>query len=554
MSRKNQLKNKLIFLTFFILAALVAGYSLSWGLPLPFHPDERNMALAVLNLKCSSFLNCLHPNFFAYGQFPLYFSYFFIKFLKFLRGDVSPITFTEAVIGLRSLSVLASLGYVFVLLRVFEKVNDLNKSKYFFGFLLVFSPFFIQFSHFGTTEAVLMFTYTVLVYISLNILHSKKIRSLDLLKTGFVLGLGIASKISAASFILVPAIALILREKNLKKILFPIALILGYAVFISFFLSPYSFLDFRSFFHSLSYEIGVAQGKFKVFYTKQFDWSLPILFQVFLILPYSLGFVSVILLIISLVKLPNTKEFLFLKLSFLLFFFSQAVLYTKWTRFIAPVFPLGFLLSFVVLSKFKNRWIKILLGVLMFLQGFGFFMVYVKEDPRFAASRWMIANIPSRAVILTETANVVDLPVFKSPVFYYPNYEYYSFNFYDLDVNPILQVEFKRILARADYIIVPSRRVFLNHTCEYPRESFVHKFFIVLQKFAFQPGYCEKRKKAYPILNWYYKNLFNGKLGFRLVAEFENYPRFLFIPIIDELAEETVTVFDHPVVRIYKRN
>lgn len=47
---------------------------ISWGLPYPMHPDERNMAVAVESLKLSEHLN---PHFFAYGQLPLYLAYFF---------------------------------------------------------------------------------------------------------------------------------------------------------------------------------------------------------------------------------------------------------------------------------------------------------------------------------------------------------------------------------------------------------------------------------------------------------------------------------------------
>ena len=53
-------------------------------------------------------------------------------------------------------------------------------------------------------------------------------------------------------------------------------------------------------------------------------------------------------------------------------------------------------------------------------------------------------------------------------------------------------------------------------------------------------------KQKYPILNKYYDDLFSGKLGFTKVAEFS-------AGLNDEQAEETWTVFDHPVIRIYKK-
>jgi hypothetical protein len=60
-------------------------------------------------------------------------------------------------------------------------------------------------------------------------------------------------------------------------------------------------------------------------------------------------------------------------------------------------------------------------------------------------------------------------------------------------------------------------------------------------------------------LNSYYANLFSPNSHFTQIAEFTSYPqvRILGKNIIqfpDEMAEETWTVFDHPVVRVYKRS
>ena len=86
-----------------------------------------------------------------------------------------------------------------------------------------------------------------------------------------------------------------------------------------------------------------------------------------------------------------------------------------------------------------------------------------------------------------------------------------------MDQSLELQLELSNHLEKADYIFVPSRRIFANHS-----------------------------KKTYPILNQYYEDLFSGKLGFEKVAEFSS-------GLNDEQAEETWTVFDHPVIRIYKK-
>ena len=56
----------------------------------------------------------------------------------------------------------------------------------------------------------------------------------------------------------------------------------------------------------------------------------------------------------------------------------------------------------------------------------------------------------------------------------------------------------------------------------------------------------------------FYDKLFNGKLGFKQIKTVHSYPKLsLFgfkIEFPDETAEETWSVFDHPVIRVFKKN
>ena len=134
-------------------------------------------------------------------------------------------------------------------------------------------------------------------------------------------------------------------------------------------------------------------------------------------------------------------------------------------------------------------------------------------DSRIKASEWIVENIPSGSVLISETANVVDIPVGNLKG---KSYEIIVSNLYDIDNDEMLYKTFQNDLKRADYILIPSRRVFASHL-----------------------------GKTYIKIDKYYMELFSGKLGFKKVAEFKY--------LDDELAEETFSVFDHPVVRIYKR-
>jgi hypothetical protein len=160
--------------------------------------------------------------------------------------------------------------------------------------------------------------------------------------------------------------------------------------------------------------------------------------------------------------------------------------------------------------------------------GIAYVSVYANEDVRVKASRWINENIPENSYILSETANVVDIPLYLPDTFN-KNYQTISFNMYELDNDPALQMELVEHLSKAQYVFVPSRRIFANH-----------------------------HPSVFPSIANYYDGLFSGKLGFGQVAEITSYPKISFagytlIELPDENAEETWTVFDHPVIRIYKR-
>jgi uncharacterized membrane protein (UPF0127 family) len=194
--------------------------------------------------------------------------------------------------------------------------------------------------------------------------------------------------------------------------------------------------------------------------------------------------------------------------------------------------------------------------ILYVLPGFAHLSIYRTPDVRFQASKWVYENIPEDAYILSETANVVDIPIptlnGKRQTSNIKNYNYVSFNFYDLDEQTQLQYQLRNHLSQADYIFVPSRRIFTNHTCQNFQFS-IFNFQSINNKS------CQYLQSKYPLLNKYYEDLFSGRLGFTQVAQFSSFPKICLFNVScltfdDEAAEETWSVFDHPVIRIYKKN
>lgn len=197
------------------------------------------------------------------------------------------------------------------------------------------------------------------------------------------------------------------------------------------------------------------------------------------------------------------------------------------------------------------------------LPGIAYLHIYQAPDARVQASKWIYSHIPAGSNILFETANVVDIPVQSSKLLTTPrlrgtskaqNYQTTSFDFYALDSDNALAGELKKHIEDADYIFVPSSRIFANHTCLNPDGRL--GIFSILN--GYSKSRCDRLEKEYPRLNEYYRKLFSGDLGFVQVAEFTSYPTINFLnnklfEQKDERSEETWTVFDHPVIRIYKR-
>jgi len=181
------------------------------------HPDERNMAVALSQLVCKfkphqfDLENCFNPHFFAYGQLPLYLSYFLIWVFKGFSsfGEIN-ILFEEATIVLRFISALSSLFSAVIVIEILKIIT--KKEKFFWWLMVIFSPFFIQFSHFGTTESLLTFFYLLLIFFSLLLFEKKMTFKKFIFLSSLVFGLSLATKVSSLIYSFLPIFAIFLTN------------------------------------------------------------------------------------------------------------------------------------------------------------------------------------------------------------------------------------------------------------------------------------------------------------------------------------------------------
>lgn len=527
-------KNKKLFLYIFLLT-LTGGffrfYNLNWDSGNFFHPDERNIANAVSNIK---FFSQMNPNFFAYGGFLIYLYHATGEIILRLTNNPAWIYDWGHInmVG-RFYSALFStltIPLIFIIAK-----NSFNKyTGIIASILTTFSVTFIQTSHYSITENFLIFISILICLSSIKLLKARKLR--DYMLCGVFVGVAVATKTTALALVIFPLVAHLLTVAKhpysfVKRVgLLSIFLCTSFLVFTLF--SPYTFLKLGKFIESMRYESGVALGTLPVPYTLQFNNTIPYLFQIknfiWQIGPIAyLAIPAVILFILMLFKTKNHKFILLISFP-LIYFLYVGFWHTKFIRFMLPVLPFIIILISYFLFVIQNR-IKVLGKMLMLLSIFltilwalAFFSIYTKGQTRITASKWIYNNIPVNSKILGEHWDD-GLPVaIKSS---YPSkYNIEQLTIYEPD-NAKKANYYADKLSKADYLIINSRRLY---------------------------GTLINLPNKYPLTSRYYKLLFNNKLGYKKVAQFTSYPSILGIEINDDASEETFQVYDHPKVIVFK--
>lgn len=516
------------------VSAFFRFYNLDWDGGNYFHPDERNIANAVTKIH---FFSQLDPQFFAYGGFTIYLYRFAGDLLSLLTKDISWTTNWGNInivgrIFSAFFSTLTIIPLYFLAKQLFDKKTALISAA-----LFAFTVTSIQTAHYAVTESLITL---IGVTISLfSILSYRKMRLFYTLILGILIGIGVASKTSALSFIIIPFLSYFISFVGEKKIKLTIILkhlfvflLTGFLVFLIF--SPYTFLNFNKFIESMKYESGVATGSLPVVYTLQFDHTISYLFQITnlfwqigpLVFFSILGFTFIIFKAFK--NRKEDKRLLIFIVSPLLYFMYIGLWHTKFIRYMMPMVPFlvisaAFLLN-EISSKFKllgNILIVITISVTIFWV-IAFFSIYTKPQTRISASKWFYKNVPTNAKVLGEQwDDGLPIPIGSSSP---TKYKITQLAMYKPDnEQKVNYLSF--YLSNSDYIIFNSRRLY---------------------------GTLINLSDKYPITSKYYKLLFEGKLGYEKVAEFTSYPSFLGLTINDDKSEETFQVYDHPKVMILK--
>lgn len=538
---------KTIIILLIGIALVTRLFALDWGSPYFFHPDERNIASSITQLR---FPDNLNPHFFAYGSLPLY-AIFLIGLLhNFLTSchlslPQCFVPFEQAILISRFLSSILSLLLLLLIYKTTQMLQNKSTGKI-AVILSIFSVGLIQFSHFGTYEIWTSFFVMLLLFYCLHIITHTKRRYLFLssIICGILCAIKISNLVFLPLFICINTYALMTLHKQsgfsfMIRFIRETLVITLITALVFFLTNPYVLLDTQSFLQSFQYESAVATGITSVFYTGEFFGTIPVIFQLIKVYPF---------LINPLLTLVMPFAFLFIlftglrrkKITYILVcgfffttFFSQVFLFVKWSRYLVPTLPFIYImialtitdLAHTIRQPHKTMFLRYVL-VLCILTGGLFTLAYGKtvlfsKDSRVLASTWAAQHIPQLAPILSESYDLGVLPFNH----YFPQIN--LFNFYEMDTGNISHYELTTRIQEHDYFLVSSQRLLgtrMQNAKKFPEG---YAFYSQLQQ---QHAFIKIYETPCDI---FCKILYMGN------------PLFSF--------EQTTSVFDHPIVQIYKK-
>ncbi|MHB0858444.1 MAG: DUF2298 domain-containing protein [Anaerolineae bacterium] len=222
-------------------------------------------------------------------------------------------------------------------------------------------------------------------------------------------------------------------------------------------------------------------------------------------------------------------------------FFFQSIQFVKTVRYMLPIYPTmavlaGFGLVWLwdrarVARPSAVRWTGLVarLAVAAVVLGtafwaFAFTGIYTRPGSRIAASHWIYEHIPPGSSISFE---MWDDPV---PLNLDGRIGDQLYNTVRMEPywedTPEKREALYQWLEQTEYIALSSNRLY---------------------------GSIPRLPGRYPMTTRYYETLFSGELGYDHLVTFTSRPQLLGLEIVDDDADESFTVYDHPKVTLFKK-
>lgn len=467
----------------------------------------------------------------------------------------------------RVYSVLAGVGTI-ALLYVLGARCYSRAVGFLAALFLALTVLHIQLCHYSAFDVLLVF----FIVLALNFFERVQARGTlwAYAFSGMAVGAAVATKFSAlplALLFILPHLLYLFslrREKNSATMSVPgrfllawlglaLAIVLGLAT--NFALQPFAFIDKETFWRSIEEQNRMVSGDALLPYTIQYLKTTPFFYPIKQLLWHGFGiplgvlaFGSWLYVILKQFRRGDRTTLLLLGWtipSFLLYGQFQV----KYPRYFITIIPLLCLFAaiFVVdllrrgkaypsgipdmqsfLSGKRLRRLTTVGLILVILStalyAFSFVDIYRRPHTWEVASDWIYENVPSGAKILAEHWDD-DLPKGRPGKNRHTMaYRIESLKVYEQDNESKIR-EMSRHLSTADYIVLATKRGY---------------------------GSILRVPEKYPLTSNYYRALFAGQLGYQPVRAFTGSPKVLGLQLSAELLDESISVYDHPKVVVFR--
>lgn len=543
-------------------------YNLKWDEGAHIHPDERFVVMTVEKLKAPASLNeyfntnesGLNPfhtgtDLFVYGQLPLNLCKWLVLRWPGSGGAPNADNYNDILIVGRFLSALFDAGAVLLVAFIGWKMGGLLSGAL-AGALIALVPLHIQQSHFFTVDNFATF---FLVASFASLICVPKANDKTLVLSGMCFGAACACKISAALFGAVfPFWAILLFGKPAwKRALLSLVIIFSVGFFTFRCLHPIAFrgangllfglLDIRlpqpefhgakqvSFWDSFAEQAAISRGdsdppwNWQWLGHKNYIWPLQNLALWALGVPLLVAGIAGIGLSFRCWRdiSPHSRHLLVAALWCLIVFGYYGGQYSKFTRYYLVMTPFlcllaaGFLIE--VVRRYRTQWsyavaASVPLGTACWCLAVT--SIYARPHTRMEATRWIWDNIAPGTLVATETSWDDALPIGDVRGLVQVNLE-----LFDLDDRRKRAAMLDK-LDQSEWIFMSS-----NHT----------------------RGIVTRVPQRWPLTTAFYDSLFDGRLGFSLEKEWTSYPRLFGVRFPDDAREESLWLYDHPHVWLWRK-
>lgn len=536
----------MLLLTLLVLlaAATLRLCGLDWDGGIGAHPDERFVAGVAESLRWPDRLDpfAAAPGL-AYGHLPLY----LLAAIGGLGGA------SDLLIPGRVLAMLLDLGTVALTVAVGQRIYGARVGLLAAAFVAL-AVLHIQQAHFYTVDVLATFFVLSALLGAVRLARTGECRYAWM--AGGCAGLAMGTKFSVV-LVALPLAAALLVSSNDGRRRWRHGLAMGMAAMVAFApTNPFALLRFPTFWRNVVAQAAIVRGASDVPYTRQFHGTWPYVYPVIQQVRWGLGWPLGLLALAGLAygvwravrKPPRPGEWVLLAWTLPYSAFVGA-LYAKFPRYLLVLTPVLALWAARLLDDLRRRRplaaLAVTLVVLMWSIAWSvaFVSIYTQPHPWVVVSEWFVRHAPGGAVIAVEEWDQ-PLPLAASG-----EYTLLELPVFDEDTSEKWRV-MEAILARADYIVIASRR-----------------------GYATLPRWPER----YPRTAGYYAQLFAGELGFEPLVCFGRAPRIGPVAVADDPTlglgfslpeicgtqapvvlrpgrlDESLVVYDHPQVLVFGR-